>query len=119
MGTGLFPLRVEPITNSMESACMAINISSEDGKIVIQVAEEFKREDIPAFCGAYESAPTNTAFIIDLKGVDYIDSTFLGQVSALRRHTGGEKSNITIVNASPMVTKLLHVVKYDLLVRIL
>lgn len=100
---------------------MSINAElSEDKKqLTITVEGRFDFGLLQSFKEAYYSIdPQPEAYIIDLKSSDYLDSSALGMLLALRDHAGGEKSNIRIINCNAEVKKILLVTKLDELFKV-
>jgi anti-anti-sigma factor len=74
---------------------------------------------LQAFRDSYEKiAPDPKKYHIDLADSDYLDSSALGMLLALRDHAGGDSADITIVNAIPDVKKILVITKLDELFKI-
>ncbi len=90
---------------------MGIEVSTEGRQMTIRVVGDFENEDIPKFQLAYRSALAQSVYVIDMEGIEYIDSIFLGQVAAMRKHVGD--ASISIINTSTLVNKQLKVVKFD------
>ena len=57
--------------------------------------------------------PKPKAYVIDLKESDYLDSSALGMLLALRDYAGGDEANIRIVDSNPDVKKILVITKLD------
>jgi HptB-dependent secretion and biofilm anti anti-sigma factor len=88
---------------------------SEDGQeLNIQVAGRFDFSSLQVFRDAYEKVEGNPQkYVIDLADAEYLDSSALGMLLALRDHAGGEQANIRILNAIPDVKKILIITKLD------
>ncbi len=90
------------------------NLSNDGGLLTITVQGRFDFSTLQNFRNAYENiAPKPSKFIVDLKGSDYLDSSALGMLLALRDYSGGEKSDISVVNCNPDVKKILVITKLD------
>jgi anti-anti-sigma factor len=71
------------------------------------------------FRDAYETAhPKPSAFVIDLKGTTYLDSSALGMLLLLRDHAGGEDSHVDIVNSNSDVRKIFGISNFNKLFNI-
>ena len=95
---------------------MAITSSTSDnGKtLTIAVQGRFDFSSLQLFRNAYEKIdPKPSKFIIDLKESDYLDSSALGMLLALRDFAGGDTANITITNCNADVKKILIITKLD------
>lgn len=88
---------------------------SEDGKtLVISVQGRFDFSSLQLFRDAYEKVePKPESYVVDLKESDYLDSSALGMLLALRDFGGGDSANIKISNCNPDVRKILVITKLD------
>lgn len=93
---------------------------SNDGKeLIIHVNGRFDFSSLQLFRNAYESSKGEpSAYTIDLGGSDYVDSSALGMLLALRDYAGGDSAKIKIVNCNNDIKKILVVTKLDELFRI-
>lgn len=89
-------------------------LSSDGQELTISVHGRFDFSSLQLFRNAYENQDGQPQrFIIDLKESDYLDSSALGMLLALRDHAGGDSSNIRIVNCTPDVRKIFMITKLD------
>lgn len=100
-----------------------MSISSEltDDKkqLTIKVEGRFDFSTLQSFKDAYDDLdPQPESYIIDLKDSDYLDSSALGMLLALRDHAGSDKADITIKNCNAEVKKILLVTKLDELFKV-
>lgn len=88
---------------------------SDDGKLLtIQVKGRFDFSSLQAFRNSYEKVlPKPEAFVIDLKESEYLDSSALGMLLALREYAGGNDADLSIINCNPDVEKILIITKLD------
>lgn len=71
------------------------------------------------FRNAYEKiSPKPKSYVIDLKESDYLDSSALGMLLALRDHAGGDDANVRIINANSDIKKILVITKLDELFKV-
>ncbi len=89
--------------------------ASADGKtLTIKVQGRFDFSLLQEFRSSYENVdPKPESFIIDLQGTDYLDSSALGMLLALRDYAGGDNADIKISNCCPDVRKILVITKLD------
>lgn len=89
--------------------------TSEDNKtLTISVQGRFDFSSLQVFRGAYEKVePKPEKFVVDLKESDYLDSSALGMLLALRDYAGGDSANIRIANCNADVRKILVITKLD------
>lgn len=100
---------------------MSISTVNEDnGKLLkIVVDGRFDFSQLQSFRCAYEQIEKKPqGYIIDLSASNYIDSSALGMLLALRDHAGGDSADITIKNCSPDIKKILMITKLDELFKI-
>lgn len=95
------------------------NFSSDGDILTIAIIGRFDFSCLQLFKGAYESViPKPKAYVIDLKGSEYLDSSALGMLLALREFAGGDQADITVTNCNPDVKKILIITKLDDLFKI-
>ena len=94
--------------------------ASDDGStLTIKVQGRFDFSSLQLFRNAYEKVdPKPQKFIVDLKESDYLDSSALGMLLALRDYGGGDNADISIVNCNPDVRKILVITKLDELFKV-
>lgn len=94
--------------------------ASDDGAtLTIKVQGRFDFSSLQLFRNAYEKVePKPQNFIVDLKESDYLDSSALGMLLALRDYGGGDNAKISIVNCNPDVRKILVITKLDELFKV-
>lgn len=92
-----------------------VSNASDNGKtLTIAVQGRFDFSSLQLFRSAYEKVdPKPSKFIIDLKESDYLDSSALGMLLALRDFAGGDSASISIINCNPDVKKILVITKLD------
>lgn len=89
-------------------------LSADGAELTITVKGRFDFSALQLFRGSYEKvSPKPKKFVIDLKESDYLDSSALGMLLALRDYAGGDNADIRIVNCSPDVKKILIITKLD------
>lgn len=89
--------------------------TSDDGSVLtIHVKGRFDFSSLHLFRNAYEKVEvTPQHYIIDLEDSDYLDSSALGMLLALRDYAGGDQSDIRISNCNSDVRKILVITKLD------
>lgn len=100
---------------------MSITSSAADnGKtLTIKVQGRFDFSSLQLFRTAYEKVtPKPEKFIVDLKESDYLDSSALGMLLALRDYGGGDNADISIINCNSDVKKILVITKLDELFKV-
>ncbi len=95
------------------------NLSPDGNELTIKVQGRFDFSSLQQFRNAYEKvSPKPKAFVIDLKESDYLDSSALGMLLALRDYAGGDEANIRIKDANADIKKILVITKLDELFKI-
>lgn len=90
------------------------NVSDNGKTLTIVVQGRFDFSALQSFRNSYEKVdPKPSKFIIDLKESDYLDSSALGMLLALKDYAGGDSANISITNCNPDVKKILVITKLD------
>ena len=94
-------------------------LSSDKQELTIAVQGRFDFSSLQAFRDAYEKvAPDPARYVVDLKEADYLDSSALGMLLALRDHAGGDEAHIIIRGAIPDVKKILTITKLNELFKV-
>lgn len=89
-------------------------LSPDSKSLTIKIQGRFDFSSLQMFRNAYEKiSPKPEEYKIDLKDSDYLDSSALGMLLALRDYAGGERANIKILNCNPDVKKILVITKLD------
>lgn len=95
------------------------NVSADKTELTISVQGRFDFSTLQQFRQAYESVtPKPKSYVIDLKNSDYLDSSALGMLLALRDYAGGDAANIRILNPNDDIKKILVITKLDELFKI-
>ena len=100
---------------------MTISSSIGDDKktLTIKVEGRFDFSALQQFRAAYEKvSPKPENYIIDLSNSDYLDSSALGMLLALRDFAGGDGANIRILGANQDIKKILVITKLDELFKV-
>lgn len=98
-----------PITSSL---------SDDKQELTLQVEGRFDFNALQEFRKAYESHTKVPRYILDFGKAEYLDSSALGMLLALRDYAGGDSANIRIVNSIADVKKILIITKLDELFKV-
>ena len=93
---------------------MSISTAENDGTLTIRVDGRFDFSIHQDFRAAYENAgEAVSGYEIDMRTTSYLDSSALGMLLLLRDYAGGDNSNVSIVNTSPDVKKILTISNFE------
>jgi anti-anti-sigma factor len=94
-------------------------LSSDGTELTISIQGRFDFSSLQLFRNAYEKVTQKPlAYVIDLKESEYLDSSALGMLLALRDHAGGDTANIRITHCNSDVKKILVITKLDELFKV-
>lgn len=89
-------------------------LSNSDTVLTITINGRFDASLLDGFRESYENSPSAvTKYVVDLKRTEHLDSSALGMLLVLRDFSGGDKSNIAIVNASQEVKKIFTISSFE------
>jgi anti-anti-sigma factor len=90
------------------------SLSNDGNVLTIAVQGRFDFSSLQTFRNSYEKAEAKPKeYIIDLKESEYLDSSALGMLLALRDYGGGDSAKISVSNCNPDVKKILVITKLD------
>lgn len=87
---------------------------SENKELLIKLHDRFDFTCLKNFRMAYETimSPVNK-YVIDFNESDYIDSSGLGMLLALKDYAGGEEAEIILINCNYQIRKIFCVTKLE------
>ncbi|MBI4741960.1 MAG: STAS domain-containing protein [Betaproteobacteria bacterium] len=94
---------------------MQANVSTNNGEARIKLAGRFDFNSHREFRAAYEPLLDNAdvrTVVIDLGGVDYLDSSALGMLLMVRDKAGSANKAVTLANAQPGVKQVLDIANF-------
>lgn len=95
------------------------NFSESENTLTIIVQGRFDFSSLQAFRNAYENQQKKGQhYIVNLKESDYLDSSALGMLLALRDYAGGDTADVRITNCNPDIKKILVITKLDELFKV-
>ena len=91
------------------------SLTSKDGReLTIKIQGRFDFSALQNFRNAYETLDRPAErYVVDLQVSDFLDSSELFMLLALRDYACGDGANIKIVNCKPDVKKILVITKLD------
>ena len=84
--------------------------------VTIMVGGHFDFSVHKPFREAYRNTDgNNLRYVIDLRDINYIDSSALGMLLVLREHAGGDAARVRIINTAPAVNEILTIANFPTL----
>ncbi len=97
-----------------------VKCASGGSRLTIEVEGRFDFGLHSEFRAAYaDKVDSNSEVLVDLKAVEYVDSSALGMLLLLREYMGEESANITIAVSSGDVRSILEVSNFEKLFKII
>lgn len=95
------------------------NMSSDGKTVTIQIMGKFDFSLHREFRNAFnDTAGAGVTYIVDLRAVEYLDSSALGMLLLLKEHSGGSSGNVTIKNCNIDVMNIMKTANFDKLFKI-
>ena len=92
---------------------------SDDGKkLIIKVSGKFDFSLHNEFRKSYKDEDVSAGVNVDLKDVEYLDSSALGMLLLLKEHAESSSSSVKIINAGADIKDILHIASFDKLFKI-
>ena len=90
-----------------------VTVSDSGDEVTIAVIGKFDFQLYDEFRASYaNTVGDGLTYVVDLSETEYLDSSALGMLLALREHAGWDAANIEIRQASPEVRKILDVANF-------
>lgn len=91
------------------------NLSSDGSKVSISIEGRFDYKVSKEFRDSYRYLPGRESilYLVDLSGVDYMDSSALGMLLLLREHAKCRGGEVIIVQPSEPIDKILKVANFQ------
>lgn len=100
---------------------MQTNLSIKEGEAVVRLSGRFDFNAHRDFRAAYEPLIDSVeahSIVIDLSGVDYLDSSALGMLLILRDKAANVKKTLSLANAQSSVKQVLNIANFGKLFKI-
>lgn len=100
---------------------MQATISKDDGNAVARLSGRFDFNAHREFRAAYEPLITDAevrSLVIDMGGVEYLDSSALGMLLMLRDKAGAANKSLTLMNVRGAVKQVLDIANFGKLFKI-
>jgi anti-anti-sigma factor len=96
---------------------MSISTSEDGSKVTIRVSGRFDFSTHQEFVKAYKSFEKNSkAFLVDLGGAEYMDSSAMGMLLQLREYSSNNQ--VDLVNANQGIKEILRIANFDRLFKV-
>ncbi len=95
---------------------MAVTSESLDGKneLLIKVSGRFDFSLHEEFKAAYDGkVEDGDRVVVDMEGVDYMDSSALGMLLLLREYVGEDDADVRLINGRPEIRNILQVSNFE------
>lgn len=93
---------------------MTISSELNGDELTIKVEGRFDFSCLQAFRNTYANLSQRpSSYVLDLGDAEYLDSSALGMLLALRDFAGGDDSRITVTNCSEDVKKIFKITKLN------
>lgn len=92
---------------------MPVTTRSEGNRLEIRIDGRFDFTAHRDFRNSYRNSGAGTEYVVNLSGVEYLDSSALGMLLLLREYAGGDKARITLTNCQETVIKILKIANFD------
>ena len=90
------------------------DVSSDGNEITIHVSGRFDFSAHHDFQRSYTEVPKGEKkFIVDLKEVDYMDSSAMGMLLQLREHSNKGAGGVVLANGSDSIREILRIANFD------
>jgi len=104
----------------MRSAMTSLYVT-EDKKnhtVTIAIKDRFDFAVHKEFRASYRDRTLPARYVVDLRQVNYIDSSALGMLLLLREHALAHRGQVVIANCSSDVRQILTIANFDRLLQI-
>lgn len=89
------------------------SVNDEGNSVVINISGRFDFNAHHDFRNIYRNEKPGAAYIIDMSGTEYIDSSALGMLLLLREHAGNENAKITINGCNNDIKKIFAISNFE------
>jgi len=97
------------------SAMAAIHVSESENNdtITISIRDRFDFSSHKEFRSSYKDRPASAGYILNMRDVNYIDSSALGMMLLLREHALKNGGKVIIANCNPDIKKILMIANFE------
>ena len=81
--------------------------------VIISIHDCFDFGVHKEFRASYKDREDSNSYVIDMKNVNYIDSSALGMMLLLHEHAAAHKGKVLIKNCNPEIKKILTIANFD------
>ena len=91
----------------------SIHVSESNSTITISIRDRFDFGAHKEFRASYRDRLGSSKYVINMRDVNYIDSSALGMMLLLREHALKNSGNVIIANCNPDIRKILAIANFD------
>ena len=99
-------------------AAIHVSENPEKNAVTISIRDRFDFSTHKEFRASYKDRSDASCYVINMKDVNYIDSSALGMMLLLREHAGVKHGKVVIANCNPDIRKILAIANFDRLFEI-
>lgn len=99
-------------------AMIHVSENPENNVVTISIRDRFDFSAHKEFRASYNGRSEVSCYVINMKDVNYIDSSALGMLLLLREHAGAKHGRVVIANCNPDIMKILAIANFDRLFEI-
>ncbi|MCF6282941.1 MAG: STAS domain-containing protein [Candidatus Polarisedimenticolaceae bacterium] len=93
---------------------LSSSVSEDEKTVTMLITGRFEFSDHADFRKAYNQIPPTTSnYIVDMAGVEYMDSAALGMLVVLHERTGNDKTRVILKGCNADILKILDISKFD------
>lgn len=97
---------------------MGISTTTSGKQHTIKIQGRFDFAMQSEFRKSYEKATSNSDFILDFTGAEYMDSSALGMLLLLRDYAGADNSKVELKNCRSEIKNILEISNFHQLFKI-
>ncbi|MBF0448021.1 MAG: STAS domain-containing protein [Magnetococcales bacterium] len=87
----------------------SLSVSREGDTLIYRIAGVFDYSLVKLFKTTYQSEGKAGRYVLDLMMTDKIDSSAIGGLMYFHHFAGGKEADITLINASKEIKRLLNI----------
>lgn len=94
------------------------HVSPDKNTVTIRIDGMFDLSVQSNFRSAYERIGPSKKYVIDMRNTEYMDSAAFGMLLVFRDYIGGDKAEVSIINANSDIIKSFKMLHFDRMFKI-